>query len=104
MVTSKTPSDYVLSSGQTHTVKDLIEKACGFTNQLRIGRGLAPIVNPLSHHIQISPEFIRPSDLSYLHGNSSLAKTRLGWKPKYTFDMMINEMIIADLAEIEKNV
>lgn len=104
MVLSKEPADYVLSSGKTHTVKDLIEKSCAFVNQLRMGRGLAPLINPLVNHVSIDPEFIRPSDLSYLHGNSSLAKTRLNWKPKYTFDMMINEMIIADLAEIEKNV
>ncbi len=93
---SSTPEDYVLGSGVRTTVRTFIEKvikAFGFTVEWK-GSGLDEkgyIQNEVA--IIVDSRYYRPNELSDLVGNPEKAKTKLGWKPEYTIDTLIEEMI-----------
>jgi len=80
------PDDYVLSTGVTHTVKQWLEQACQ-----------AGGVDFFEVFTQ-SPTMERQSEVDYLKGDSSKAEKVLGWKPKVTFEQLIDEMVKADEA------
>jgi GDPmannose 4,6-dehydratase len=72
--------DFVVSTGITHTVEDM----CNFVFSY-LG------LNYKDHIIQ-NPKFMRPEELPYLCGDSTKARTILGWSPTYTFESMMEEM------------
>jgi GDPmannose 4,6-dehydratase len=77
------PDDFVIATGETHSVREFCEivfKKLGMDYR---------------NHVVQNPRFMRPEELNYLCGDSSKAKTTLGWKPEYTFDQLIDEMIEA---------
>jgi GDPmannose 4,6-dehydratase len=97
--------DYVLATGETHTVRQLIEIAADAVD-MRIeweGAGVeergidAKSGNPI---ITISPEFYRPAEVDILLGNPARAKEKLGWKPKMSFENLIKTMMEADLRRV----
>jgi len=75
------PDDWVVSSGETRTVRDLV---------ILVFEKLG--LNYLDYVIQ-DPKFMRPEELPYLRGDSTKIRSVLGWKPKITFEEMINEMM-----------
>jgi GDPmannose 4,6-dehydratase len=52
--------------------------------------------------VQIDPAYFRPTEVDLLIGDNTKAKTKLGWTPKYTLDMLVKEMMEADLAVFQK--
>jgi GDPmannose 4,6-dehydratase len=78
--------DYVLATGRSHAVRDLVATAFGHV-------GLT-----FEDHVVVSPEFVRPADAVPLVGDPSRARARLGWVPRTTFADMVVEMVEADLA------
>jgi len=78
--------DYVIATGQSRSVGELIDTAFGHV-------GLTP-----GDHVVIDPEFVRPPDPVPLVGDPSLARERLGWTPETSFADTIGEMVEADLA------
>lgn len=76
-----TPDDFVLSSGQTHSVRDLC-------NLVFLELGM-----DYQDYVKINQKYLRPEELKYLKGDCSKAKSVLGWKPEYTFKKMMKEMI-----------
>jgi GDPmannose 4,6-dehydratase len=88
MVQQDSGDDYVLATGRSHTVRELVETAFGHL-------GLTP-----EDHVVVSPEFVRPADPVPLVGDPSRARSRLGWRPRTTFAEMITEMVEADLATL----
>jgi len=112
---SKRIEEYVLSSDETHTVRSFVEKAFleagihgvwwnygGFEDPkdevylLGDGRGLA--TKARVDLVRINSAFYRPAEVDLLLGNSTRARTELGWSPKVTFDELVRRMIRADLA------
>ncbi len=92
----KKPDDYVISTGKNYTVKDFINKVC---KKLKIkliwkGKGLKEvgIVNG-DKVIIISKKYFRPLEVDSLKGNSSFARKKLSWSPKYNLDKLIEDMI-----------
>jgi GDPmannose 4,6-dehydratase len=75
------PDDFVCSTGVSHTVRDLVEYV--FTKL---------DLNPYDY-IGQDEKFMRPEELDVLKGDCSKAKNLLGWKPEYTFETMLDEMI-----------
>jgi GDPmannose 4,6-dehydratase len=73
--------DWVVSTGQTHSVKELCEYVFYKLN-----------LN-YKDFVVVNPKFLRPNELNYLKGDSEPIKTKLGWKPEYTFEKLIDEMI-----------
>ena len=109
MMQHKTPDDYVIASGETHTVREFVEKAFKYVNIDIIwkGKGVDEIgidKKKKKTLVKIDPIYFRPAEVELLLGDSSKAKKELKWEMKYSFDDMINEMMEFDLTnEAKKN-
>lgn len=88
MLQQKEPLDYVISSGQSHSVRDLVQTAFSYV-------GL-----DWEKHVKTDPKFVRPAEVDILLGDSGLAQKNLGWKPKTTFEGLIKMMVNADLERL----
>lgn len=111
MMNQDSPKEYVLSSNETHTVREFIEKAfatVGINEGIWSGKGLDErytLPEYLSEFgelksfdlVKISPEFYRLADVELLHGDSTKARTELGWTPKISFSELIGRMVLNDL-------
>ncbi len=101
MMQSSEPKDYVLSTKEFHSVREFIEKSFklkGFDIKWR-GSGLEEIgydSNTQKTLIKISDKYFRPTEVEELLGDSKKALTELGWKPKYTFEELVKEMVEED--------
>jgi len=106
-----TPEDFVISTGVTTTVRDFIKMSfneVGVTLEFK-GEGVdekAYVVSSSNPDykfqigqvvVQIDPAYFRPTEVDLLIGDNTKAKTKLGWSPKYTLDMLVKEMMEADL-------
>jgi GDPmannose 4,6-dehydratase len=99
------PDDYVLATGETHSVREFVEKAFA-----RIGIGIvwqgAGIeekgIDPASGRIlvQVDPRYFRPTEVDVLIGDPSKARSKLGWHHRVSFDELVSEMVAADLKAI----
>jgi GDPmannose 4,6-dehydratase len=89
MLQQKEPLDYVISSGQSHSVRDLVQTAFSYV-------GL-----DWEKHVKVDPQFVRPAEVDILLGDSGLAQKNLGWKPKTTFEGLIKMMVEADLERLK---
>lgn len=95
------PDDYVLSTNEYHTVREFIEKAflCKDIVISWKGTGLNEIgydKNTNKEYIFVSEKYFRPTEVDELLGDSSKARLELNWIPNYTFDQLIEEMVIED--------
>jgi GDPmannose 4,6-dehydratase len=101
MLQQDTPDDYVLSTNEFHTVREFVEKAFalrGFDINWK-GEGIDEIgydANTGRELIFISDKYFRPAEVDELLGDSTKARTVLGWNPKYTFDDLVKEMVDTD--------
>jgi GDPmannose 4,6-dehydratase len=84
------PTDFVLSTGISHSIRDLLE----------IAFSAADIPN-WQQYIQIDPGLLRPAELYSLRGDSSKAKQLLGWEPTVDFNSLINMMVTSDLERVK---
>jgi len=95
------PVDYVLSSNECHSVREFIEiafKLKGFDIKWK-GEGVNEIgYDKLTNRelIFIDPKYFRPSEVPYLCGDSSKARSELGWKPEISFDELVKRMVLND--------
>lgn len=98
MLNSKSAKDYVISSEKTHSVRNFIDKTCeilGIKCEWR-GEGIdAKLFNTETNKIivKVDKTFFRPAEVDLLLGDSTLAKKDLNWKPKVTFDQLIEMMV-----------
>lgn len=81
IVNAEIPSDYVVATGVSHSVRDLCEYV--FTR----------LDLDYKKHVVQNPKFLRPQELEYLRGDASKIKNELGWEPAYTFETLLDEMI-----------
>jgi GDPmannose 4,6-dehydratase len=84
MLQQENPDNYVIATGETHTVEELVRTAFDYLN---LG---------WKKHVKIDPRFIRPAEVELLIGDSGKAKKELGWSPKYSFEGLIKMMVDAD--------
>ena len=111
MLQAETPEDFVIATGETRTVREFLIVAfaeAGITIEFR-GQGLDEkgFVTACLHNeyeieigkevICIDPVYFRPTEVELLIGDPTKANTKLGWKPKYSFDALVKEMVHADL-------
>jgi len=85
MLQEKEAGDFVLGTGETHSVKDFLEEACGYAG-LDLGK-----------HVEIDRNCFRPIDPMELVADSSRARKRLGWNPKVKFRDLVRIMVDADM-------
>ncbi len=88
MLQQDEPDDYVVATGETHTVERLVELAFGHV-------GL-----DWKDHIRTDPRFIRPAEVDLLVGDPAKAKRVLGWEPRVDFEALVAMMVDADLERI----
>jgi GDPmannose 4,6-dehydratase len=101
MVQRETPEDYVLATGETHTVREFIEKsfACYNRSIEWKGSGVDEVgIDTTSGKtvVAIDPNYFRPTEVELLLGDPTKARTELGWKPAVTFEELVKIMITAD--------
>lgn len=102
------PDDYVLSMNEMHTVREFVEIAAKDLGMEIIweGKGLDEVgKDKLTGKVivRISEKYFRPAEVDLLLGDSTKARTELNWKPKYTFEQLVHEMIQFDLKnEVER--
>jgi GDPmannose 4,6-dehydratase len=108
MLQQPEPEDYVIATGQQHSVRELIELAAAKLD-LHIaweGRGItekgidAASGKPI---VAIDPRYFRPTEVDTLLGDAGKARRKLGWEPQIGFDELVTEMVAADLKEAEKD-
>jgi GDPmannose 4,6-dehydratase len=89
MLQQEKPDDYVVATGETRTVRELLDTAfqCVGLNY--------------EDYVVIDPKFIRPAEVQLLLGDSSKATKRLGWKPKVSFQEMIGMMVEEDMRRVK---
>ena len=81
IVNYEKPEEWIVSTGRTHSVRDL----CNYV--------FRALDMDYRDYVTQNPKFMRPEELKYLKGDSSKAREILGWKPEYTFETMLDEMI-----------
>jgi GDPmannose 4,6-dehydratase len=101
MLQQDKPDDYILSTNEYHTVREFVEKAFlykGIEIEWK-GSGINEIgydKNTGIEYIYVSEKYFRPTEVEELLGDSSKARIELNWKPEYTFEQLIEEMVISD--------
>jgi GDPmannose 4,6-dehydratase len=89
MLQEDEPEDYVIATGETHSVREAVEIAFA-----RAGLDA-------DEHVEIDPKYYRPSEVDVLLGDATRAKERLGWEPKVRFKELVELMVDADVAALE---
>jgi GDPmannose 4,6-dehydratase len=89
MLQQEQPEDYVIATGQTHSVKELVQIAFEYV-------GL-----DWEKYVILDKKLLRPAEVDFLVGDFSKAKTKLGWKPEVSFKDLIEMMVAADLRKLK---
>jgi GDPmannose 4,6-dehydratase len=91
MLQQQTPEDFVIATGETHSVRELVEVAFGHV-------GL-----DYQKYVKLDPAFIRPAEVDLLVGDPGKAKRVLGWEPEVTFEQLVKMMVDADMQRLERS-
>ena len=90
MLQQERADDYVIATGESHSVRELVEVAFGHV-------GI-----DWQKHVKLDPKFLRPAEVDHLIGDSSKARTGLGWTPVVDFQSLVRMMVDSDLARLER--
>jgi GDPmannose 4,6-dehydratase len=85
MLQQESPQDYVIATGETHSVKEFLELAFSYVNLT------------WQNYIEFDERYLRPAEVELLIGDSTKAQQQLGWKPTVTFEQLVALMVEADL-------
>ncbi|TAK13501.1 MAG: GDP-mannose 4,6-dehydratase [Acidobacteria bacterium] len=91
MLQQPSPDDFVVATGESHSVRELVEIAFGHA-------GL-----DWERHVKLDPAFLRPAEVDHLIGDASKARKELNWQPSVTFDGLVKMMVDEDLRRIAKS-
>lgn len=102
MLQDDQPADYILATGETHTVREFIEKAFQHArieivwngsgiNEVGIDKATEKII------VKVDKKYFRPAEVEYLRGDASKFIKRFNWKPKITFEALVQQMVEAEL-------
>ena len=100
------PQDYVLSMNETHTVREFVELAFAELGYDIVWEGTGVDEKGIDKNtgrvlVEVDPRYFRPAEVELLWGDSTKARTELGWEPKYSFMDLVKEMVQADLEEMK---
>jgi GDPmannose 4,6-dehydratase len=90
MLQQERPDDYVIATGETHSVQELVEAAFNCVDL------------DWEDYVVIDERFVRPADVELLIGNPAKAKQKLGWEPRVSFQELIQMMVESDLARVTR--
>ena len=108
MLQQKEPEDFIIATGENHTVREFVEKAFqrvsinivwkgNGVNEKGIDKKTGKVI------VRVNPRYFRPAEVDELLGDPSYAKKKLGWKSKTGFDELVNIMVDYDLKRLSKN-
>ena len=108
MLQQPEPDDYVLATGEEHSVREFVEKAFGCVGRKIEWHGEGVHEKGMDTRngrvlIEIDPRYFRPTEVERLLGDPSKARQRLGWHHKITFDELVREMVETDLGEMRRD-
>jgi GDPmannose 4,6-dehydratase len=90
MLQQSQPDDYVIATGESHSVRELVEVAFDRVNL------------DWNKHVRLDPRFLRPAEVDHLIGDSSKGRAALGWRPEVDFPSLVRMMVDADLARLAR--
>jgi GDPmannose 4,6-dehydratase len=99
------PDDYVLATGESHSVREFVEKAFAHIGRTLVWQGSGVEEKGLDEGsgdvlVEIDPRYFRPTEVDALRGDPTKACARLGWRHRTGFDQLVKEMVDADLLTI----
>jgi GDPmannose 4,6-dehydratase len=107
MLQEDTPDDYVLATGEAHSVREFVERAFAHVGKQVKWRGPRGSVEESGVDastgetlVRIDPRYFRPTEVELLLGDPTKARTKLGWRHRISFDELVDEMVEADLKEL----
>src|SRR6056297_256944 len=108
MLKHNKPEDYVIATGETHTVREFVEQAFKYVDVDIVWEGEGVNEKGINKNtgkvlVEVDPEYFRPTEVDVLIGDASKAKEELGWEPEVTFNELVNIMVDSDLKAIEKH-
>jgi GDPmannose 4,6-dehydratase len=88
MLQQEVADDYVISTGATHSIRELLDAAFGHVG-----------ITDWEKYVKQDPRFMRPAEVDLLVGDSTKAREKLGWKPEVDFEQLVGMMVENDLKE-----
>ena len=103
MLQQDKPDDYVLATGESHTVREFVERAFAVAGRTIIwsGKGTEETGRDCADGtvlVRLDPRHLRPTEVDRLTGDAAKARARLGWQPQTSFDALVTEMVESDMA------
>jgi len=89
MLQQDEPDDYVIATGETYSVRELLDEAFGYLDL------------DWDRYVAVDPRYYRPAEVDLLVGDASKAHRKLGWEPKVKFRELVRIMVDADLADLK---
>jgi len=107
MMQQDKPDDYVIATGETHTVREFVELAFAETGRQIAWQGAGTQEHGVDAKsgqvlVSIDPRYFRPTEVDYLHGDPAKAQAKLGWKHKVSFRELVSEMVASDLQVVSE--
>ncbi len=101
MLQQQTPDDYVLATGESHSVREFVEKAFSHIGRIIVWRGGGVDEKGIDKStgavlVEVDARYFRPTEVDSLVGDPSKARAKLGWRHRTSFDMLVAEMVQAD--------
>jgi GDPmannose 4,6-dehydratase len=105
MLQQDAPDDYVLATGESHSVREFVEKAFAHVGRPLIWRGSGVEEKGIDQStgtvlVEVDPRYFRPTEVDSLLGDASKARAKLGWRHKTSFDALVRDMVKADMAAV----
>ncbi|HJS32203.1 MAG TPA: GDP-mannose 4,6-dehydratase [Alphaproteobacteria bacterium] len=100
------PDDYVLATGETHTVREFVERAFAATGRNLTWRGAGIEEKGVDAKtgatvVEVDARYFRPTEVEFLQGDPSKARSKLGWRHTTSFDDLVREMVAEDLQQVK---
>ncbi|HYY36118.1 MAG TPA: GDP-mannose 4,6-dehydratase, partial [Xanthobacteraceae bacterium] len=99
------PDDYVLATGESHSVREFVDKAFAHIGRSIVWQGSGAEEKGIDKStgkvlVEVDPRYFRPTEVDALLGDASKAHAKLGWRHKTSFDTLVAEMVQADMAKV----
>jgi GDPmannose 4,6-dehydratase len=99
------PDDYVLATGESHSVREFVEKAFAHIGRTIVWQGSGVEEKGTDKStgkvlVEVDPRYFRPTEVDALLGDASKAHAKLGWRHKTSFDTLVADMVQADMAKV----
>lgn len=108
MLQAEKADDFVLATNETHPVREFVERAFAVVDISIVWQGPTGTVDEVGVNaadnsvvVRIDPKYFRPTEVDILIGDYSKARARLGWQPTTLFSSLVEEMVRADLADVD---